>query len=94
MTCSRHSLQLLLFVYSLLSADLFPTDIHSQTNSPSAARIRIIVIDSITPLLGPMLSAVSSQGHAIMTTFMRQLRALSQAFELCIFVSYIILEMV
>jgi undecaprenyl pyrophosphate phosphatase UppP len=33
-----------------------------------------------------MLSAVSSQGHAIMTTFMRQLRALAQAFEICILV--------
>ncbi|KIM84382.1 hypothetical protein PILCRDRAFT_410642 [Piloderma croceum F 1598] len=56
------------------------------TDASSETRIRIIVIDSITPLLGPMLSAVSSQGHAIMTTFMRQLRALAQAFELCIFV--------
>ncbi|KAI9061202.1 P-loop containing nucleoside triphosphate hydrolase protein [Trametes sanguinea] len=47
---------------------------------------RCIVIDSITPLLGPMLSATSSQGHAIMTTFMRQLRAFADSFSLTIIV--------
>lgn len=66
---------------------------------------RCIVIDSITPLLGPMLSATSSQGegpdklrrvrwinpelsgHATMTTFMRQLRALAELFHLTVIVS-------
>ncbi|KAF4599699.1 hypothetical protein EYR40_006798 [Pleurotus pulmonarius] len=38
-----------------------------------------IVIDSITPLLGPTLSAVSAQGHALMVGFMRHLRALAQS---------------
>ncbi|KAI0649543.1 P-loop containing nucleoside triphosphate hydrolase protein [Trametes meyenii] len=47
---------------------------------------RLIVIDSITPLVGPMLSATSSQGHAIMTTFMRQLRAFADSFSLTIVV--------
>ncbi|KAI0635525.1 P-loop containing nucleoside triphosphate hydrolase protein [Trametes polyzona] len=47
---------------------------------------RCIVIDAITPLLGPMLSATSSQGHAIMTTFMRQLRAFADTFSLTVIV--------
>ncbi|KZT07752.1 P-loop containing nucleoside triphosphate hydrolase protein [Laetiporus sulphureus 93-53] len=47
---------------------------------------RIVVIDAITPLIGPLLSAVSSQGHAIMTTFMRQLRSLAESFSLLILV--------
>jgi RAD51-like protein 3 len=46
--------------------------------------VRWIVIDSITPLLLPSLSAVSSQGHAIMTTFMRRLRELARAFGITI----------
>ncbi|RDX56980.1 P-loop containing nucleoside triphosphate hydrolase protein [Lentinus brumalis] len=47
---------------------------------------RCIVIDNITSLLGPTLSATSSQGHAIMTTFMRQLRAFADSFSLTILV--------
>ncbi|KAI0326484.1 P-loop containing nucleoside triphosphate hydrolase protein [Cubamyces sp. BRFM 1775] len=47
---------------------------------------RCIVIDTITPLLGPLLSATSSQGHAIMTTFMRQLHAFADSFSLTIIV--------
>ncbi|KAI1797084.1 P-loop containing nucleoside triphosphate hydrolase protein [Ganoderma leucocontextum] len=47
---------------------------------------RCIVIDSITTLLGPMLSAASSQGHATMTTFMRQVRALAELFSLTVIV--------
>ncbi|KAF8150690.1 P-loop containing nucleoside triphosphate hydrolase protein [Crassisporium funariophilum] len=41
-------------------------------------RLRLLVIDSVTPILGPLLSAVSTQGHAIMTDFMRQLQSISQ----------------
>ncbi|KAI0741913.1 P-loop containing nucleoside triphosphate hydrolase protein [Daedaleopsis nitida] len=52
----------------------------------SAAVTRCIVIDTITALLGPMLSATSSQGHAIMTTFMRQLRSYADAFCLTVIV--------
>ncbi|OJA11134.1 hypothetical protein AZE42_02359 [Rhizopogon vesiculosus] len=48
--------------------------------------VRCIVIDSVTPLLLPSLSAVSSQGHAMMSTFMRQLRELAQTFGLTIIV--------
>ncbi|PCH42226.1 nucleoside triphosphate hydrolase protein [Wolfiporia cocos MD-104 SS10] len=44
--------------------------------------VHCVVIDAITPLLGPRLSAVSAQGHAIMTAFMRQLRALAEAFSI------------
>ncbi|EMD34019.1 hypothetical protein CERSUDRAFT_159414, partial [Gelatoporia subvermispora B] len=56
----------------------------SDPTSPPA--IRCIVIDTVTPLIGPLLSAVSSQGHATMTTFMHELRALSNKFSLTILV--------
>ncbi|KAF9000671.1 P-loop containing nucleoside triphosphate hydrolase protein [Cyathus striatus] len=36
-----------------------------------------VVIDTVTSLLGPILSPVSSQGHAIMVDFMYRLRELS-----------------
>ncbi|KAJ6510136.1 P-loop containing nucleoside triphosphate hydrolase protein [Mycena vitilis] len=48
--------------------------------------IRAIVLDAITPLFSPILSPVSSQGHAIMTGFMRQLRAFAQIFSMTVFV--------
>ncbi|ESK94219.1 dna repair protein rad51-like 4 [Moniliophthora roreri MCA 2997] len=49
-------------------------------------RARCIVIDSITPLLGPYLSSTSTQGHAIMTSFMRHLRSIARTYSLVIFV--------
>jgi len=49
-------------------------DLH-QLNDP---HLRFLVLDCITPLLGPLLSAVSAQGHAIMTDFMRQLQTFAQ----------------
>lgn len=55
----------------------------SRTVGP---RVRWIVLDSITPLMLPSLSAVSSQGHAMMTTFMRRLRELSQTLGITILV--------
>jgi RAD51-like protein 3 len=45
------------------------------------------VIDTITPLLGPLLSAVSAQGHAIMIDFMRQLQAFAQTLAITVIVS-------
>lgn len=48
--------------------------------------VQCVVLDSITPLLLPSLSAISSQGHAMMTTFMRQLRELAHTFGITIFV--------
>ncbi|CCM03090.1 uncharacterized protein FIBRA_05210 [Fibroporia radiculosa] len=76
-----------------------------SSDPPVPPIVRCVVIDSITPLLGPLLSAISSQGipsdfsalhatskfprftgHAIMTTFMRQLRALADTFSLTILV--------
>ncbi|KAL1940160.1 hypothetical protein VTO73DRAFT_9111 [Trametes versicolor] len=59
----------------------------SRSSYSELPNTRCIVIDSITPLLGPMLSATSSQGHAIMTTFMRQLRAFADSFLLTILVT-------
>ncbi|KAK0480249.1 P-loop containing nucleoside triphosphate hydrolase protein [Armillaria novae-zelandiae] len=52
----------------------------------SQQRVGCIFVDCITPLLGSNLSAVSSQGHAIMSGFMQQLRALSQTLSLTVFV--------
>ncbi|KAK0470019.1 P-loop containing nucleoside triphosphate hydrolase protein [Desarmillaria tabescens] len=49
-------------------------------------RVGCIFIDSITPILRTNLSAVSSQGHAIMSGFMQQLRSLAQALSLTVFV--------
>ncbi|KAJ7667699.1 P-loop containing nucleoside triphosphate hydrolase protein [Mycena polygramma] len=56
-----------------------------NSNSPQIG-IRAIVLDTITPLFSPILSPVSSQGHAIMTGFMRQLRAFAQIFSMTVFV--------
>ncbi|KAK7061455.1 P-loop containing nucleoside triphosphate hydrolase protein [Favolaschia claudopus] len=49
-------------------------------------RTRALVVDTITPLLGPFLSPVSSQGHAIMTSTMQRLRGFAQAFSMTVFV--------
>ncbi|KAF9565352.1 P-loop containing nucleoside triphosphate hydrolase protein [Agrocybe pediades] len=48
--------------------------------------LRFLVIDTITPLLGPLFSAVSAQGHAIMTDFMRQLQAFARKLGVTVFV--------
>ncbi|KAF8905060.1 P-loop containing nucleoside triphosphate hydrolase protein [Gymnopilus junonius] len=40
--------------------------------------LRFVVVDCITPLLGPLLSAVSAYGHAVMTEFMQQLQSFSR----------------
>ncbi|KAG2157975.1 P-loop containing nucleoside triphosphate hydrolase protein [Suillus bovinus] len=59
----------------------------SLSNSKSVEpTVQWIVLDSITPLLLPSLSAVSSQGHAMMITFMRRLRELSRTFGISIMV--------
>jgi len=54
-------------------------DIFDSINHNPQPTIKFIVIDAITILLGPNLSAVSSEGHAAMATFVRQLRAIAQA---------------
>lgn len=45
-----------------------------------------LVVDSITALLGPLLSAASSQGHALMTNLMRQLRTIAQVHSITVIV--------
>ncbi|KAJ4467516.1 P-loop containing nucleoside triphosphate hydrolase protein [Lentinula lateritia] len=52
----------------------------------SIPRMRCIVIDPVTPLLSPYLSAVSSQGHAIMLAFMRYLHDLATRYSLLVLV--------
>ncbi|KAJ7233144.1 P-loop containing nucleoside triphosphate hydrolase protein [Mycena haematopus] len=58
----------------------------NTSNTPHQYRTRAIVLDTVTPLFGPLLSPVSSQGHAIMIGSMRQLRAFAQFFSLTVFV--------
>ncbi|KAJ3555745.1 hypothetical protein NM688_g2406 [Phlebia brevispora] len=40
--------------------------------------VKIIVIDSVTPIFRPLLSAISAQGHAMMTVFMQYLRSFAE----------------
>jgi len=47
------------------------------------------VVDAITPLVGPLLSAVSAQGHTIMDGLMRELRTLAQKHSLSVLVGAI-----
>ncbi|KAJ3795877.1 P-loop containing nucleoside triphosphate hydrolase protein [Lentinula aff. detonsa] len=50
----------------------------------SSIQMKYIVIDSVTSLFGPYLSAVSSQGHAIMAAFMRYLRDFAKRYSVII----------
>ncbi|KAF8591144.1 hypothetical protein K439DRAFT_1062353 [Ramaria rubella] len=54
----------------------------SEANGPT--RTRFLVVDPLTPLFAPILSAESSQGHAIMTTFMRQLSSVARTYSLTV----------
>lgn len=58
-----------------------------QANTLPSPRVRLVIIDSVTPLLAPSLSAVSSHGHAIMTTFMQHLRSMARSYYLASLVS-------
>lgn len=44
--------------------------------------LRTVVIDSVTPIFRPLLNAVTSQGHATMVSFMRQLREYANTFTI------------
>jgi RAD51-like protein 3 len=60
---------------------------HGGSGPQHVPQFRIIVIDTVTALLGPRLSNLSSQGHAEMTSFMRLLRSAAQKHGLCVLVS-------
>ncbi|KAH9838306.1 P-loop containing nucleoside triphosphate hydrolase protein [Rhodofomes roseus] len=64
--------------------EMLRTTLSTHPDAPPVTRC--VVIDTVTSLLGSLLSAVSSQGHAIMTTFMRQLQTLAESFSLTILV--------
>ncbi|KAH9928751.1 P-loop containing nucleoside triphosphate hydrolase protein [Fomitopsis serialis] len=64
--------------------EMIRTTLSTHPDAPPV--VRCVVVDTVTALLSPLLSAVSSQGHAIMTTFMRQLQTLAQSFSLTILV--------
>ncbi|KAH8980878.1 P-loop containing nucleoside triphosphate hydrolase protein [Lactarius akahatsu] len=59
---------------------------HGSHVPQRAPQFRCVVIDTVTALLGPRLSNLSSQGHAEMTSFMRLLRATAQKHGLCVLV--------
>ncbi|THV07965.1 hypothetical protein K435DRAFT_959425 [Dendrothele bispora CBS 962.96] len=58
----------------------------STNSSATFVPIQCLVIDALTPLLSPHLSAVSAQGHSLVTTFMHQLKILAVKFDLVVFV--------
>ena len=58
-----------------------------QANASPNPRARLVIIDSVTSLLAPSLSAVSSHGHAMMTTFMQHLRRMARSYYLTFLVS-------
>ncbi|KZO90714.1 hypothetical protein CALVIDRAFT_522481, partial [Calocera viscosa TUFC12733] len=47
---------------------------------------RFIIIDAVTPLLSKDISSVSSQGHAIMTSFFRQLNSFARSYSITVLV--------
>ncbi|KAF9791121.1 hypothetical protein BJ322DRAFT_428476 [Thelephora terrestris] len=47
-------------------------------NSTTYDDVGCLVIDNIAPILGPNLSAVTAEGHAVMTTLVRTLRTISR----------------
>ncbi|KAI0346291.1 P-loop containing nucleoside triphosphate hydrolase protein [Trametopsis cervina] len=49
-------------------------------------KIRCIVIDSITPIIRPLLNAASSGGHILIASFMQQLRFTAEAHALTVLV--------
>ncbi|KZT73040.1 P-loop containing nucleoside triphosphate hydrolase protein [Daedalea quercina L-15889] len=64
--------------------EMLRTTLSTHPDAPPV--VRCVVVDTVTALLSPLLSAVSSQGHAIMTTFMRELQNLAQTFSLTVLV--------
>ncbi|KAF9234124.1 P-loop containing nucleoside triphosphate hydrolase protein [Melanogaster broomeanus] len=71
-------------VLNIETADAVLEDLRCSlaASSASGSRVHLVVIDSVTPLLAPSLSAVSSHGHAIMTTFMQHVRVLARTYSL------------
>lgn len=72
-------------VLNIETAQDLIADLHSLMDAgtePGTPRPRCIVIDSVTPLLAPLLTAFSAQGHATMTSFMRELRNLARTYYL------------
>ncbi|KAG6828880.1 hypothetical protein H0H92_006436 [Tricholoma furcatifolium] len=51
----------------------------SSYNVSTDPRPTCVVFDAITPLLSPLLSAVSARGHAVMTDLMRYLRVFARS---------------
>ncbi|CCA75137.1 hypothetical protein PIIN_09121 [Serendipita indica DSM 11827] len=70
-------------VYDILEG----VETQSKDQQIVGPKLRMIVIDPITPLLGPSLSAVSSKGHAMMVTFMRYLMSLAKQYRILVFIS-------
>ncbi|KAG6820477.1 hypothetical protein H0H93_016539 [Arthromyces matolae] len=62
---------------------------NSFATTGDTTTVSCIVIDAITPLLGPLLSSVSAHGHSVMTEFGYHLRSFSQTHSCPMLVSNI-----
>jgi len=58
----------------------------SSNSELACGRPHIVVVDTVTALISPLLTAVSSEGHATMVDFMRMLHTLAQVHGLAILV--------
>ncbi|KAJ8509132.1 hypothetical protein ONZ45_g8659 [Pleurotus djamor] len=61
-------------------------DVLENSATTQQLPISCIVVDTVTSLLSPALSAVSAQGHLIMTNFMADLRSFGKKYGSTIFV--------
>ncbi|KIO34742.1 hypothetical protein M407DRAFT_16694 [Tulasnella calospora MUT 4182] len=69
-------------VYDALDALQNAITTLAQTNSYRPSTIRYVVISPINAIFSQLLSGTSSQGHAILSTFMHRLSALARSFRL------------
>ncbi|KAH7911529.1 P-loop containing nucleoside triphosphate hydrolase protein [Hygrophoropsis aurantiaca] len=63
-------------------------ELTASLSSDPERKFSCVVIDTVTSLLAGTLSAVTSEGHAAMTTFMHHLRSLAQTY----FLTFIIIN--
>lgn len=60
----------------------------AQTDSHRPSPIRYVVISPINAIFSQLLSGASSQGHAILSTFMHRLSVLARSFRLTFLVRF------
>jgi len=72
--------------FNIASACQALENLRVSLSNEESAQLRLLVVDPLTPLFAPLLSATSSQGHAIMLTFMRTLNSLARTYLLTVIV--------